>query len=118
MMGSSPVDWHKLATESNKLQSIHIHDLQMRRNLPEVLKSLDSNYVKALVLINMEESYILPWEMVTSVKDVPFPILIVKKCDGEEIFRCIERHIGESIYARVDSGDEYRGELPHQVKGK
>lgn len=112
MMGSFPVDWHYLATERKVVQSIRIHRLQMGKNLPEILKSLDRNYVKALVLVNTEENYIIPWEMVTSVKDVPFPLLVVKKSDGQEIFRCVERHIGDSIYARVDPGNEYRGEVP------
>lgn len=114
MEKSSPVEWYYLVTENSETENIRLHNLQSGEQLPELLSDFQTNDAKAVVLINIEDSYELSGEFVSSVKEVPFPLLIVKKTAGEEILKFIEDDT-RRLYARVDaesSVDEV-GEQPH-----
>lgn len=109
MERSVPVGWQHLAMEDEEAQNIRLHELQKGEELPGLLEGFEKSYAKAVVLINTEDSYELSTDLVTSVKEVQlewFPLLIVKKTDGEEILRCVERHDTEGIYARVDAENQ------------
>lgn len=114
MEKSSPVEWYYLVTENSETENIRLHNLQSGEQLPELLSDFQTNDAKAVVLINIEDSYELSGEFVSSVKEVPFPLLVVKKTAGEEILKFIEDDT-RRLYARVDaesSVDEV-GEQPH-----
>ena len=120
MMVSSQMDWYHLAKEHiEKMENIRLHHIiEMGKNLPEVLKSLDRN-VKAMVLVNTEESYILPREMVKSANDIRVPLLIVKRSDGDEIFKYLKSHSEKKLYVQINPGDEYnKGIKQRRLKGE
>lgn len=97
------MEWYYLATEDIEAQCIRLHKLKKDEQLPDLLEGFKD--VEAVVLINTEDNYELPKDLVSSVNEVPFPILIVKKMDGEKILNCVKRHT-ESIYARVVAENE------------
>ena len=106
MEKSSPVGWQYLVTEQEETENIRLHSLQEGDKLPQLLDDFKQSYAKAVILINLEDSYEVSEELVSSVTTPPLPLLIVKKTDGEEILRCIERHDGESIHAKVDAENQ------------
>ncbi len=110
MEKSSPVGWQYLVTEREESENIRLHALQKDDHLPNLLDEFKQSYAKAVILINFEESYEVGEELVSSVATPPFPVLIVRKSDGEEILRCIERHEGESISAKVDAENQVDSE--------
>ena len=103
---SSPVDWQYLVTEHQETQNIRVHQLQKGEKLQELLKEFQQSYAKAVLLINIEDDYTLPPEVVSSVTEVLYPVLIVTRSDGEEILKYVEKYDGEGIYARVDAENQ------------
>ena len=115
MEKSSPVDWQYLATESEQAENIRLHSLEPGDDLPQLLEEFKESYSKAVVLVNSEDSYEVPASIVSSVGTPLFPLFIVTKSDGEEILRCLERHEGDSIYARVDAENQVDAGSGEQV---
>ena len=101
---SSPVDWQYLITEHQETQNIRLHQLQADDCLPDLLEQFKGSYAKAVVLVNMEDSYKLSSELVNSVPEPPLPVLVVSRGDGEEMGRCVEQH--EGVYARVEAENQ------------
>ena len=106
MERSCPVGWQYLVTEHEEAENIRLHQISEGDNLGALLEEFKQSYAKAVVFINTEDSYELGEGLVSSVQEVPFPLLVVKKSDGEEIVRCLERHVGDCIYARVDAENQ------------
>lgn len=104
MKHSAPVGWQYLFTEAEEAENIRLHELTKGDNLAALLEGF--KHTKAAVFVNTEDSYEVAEEFVASVKEIPFPLLVVKKSDGDEIVRCLDRHTGDSIYARVDAENQ------------
>lgn len=115
---STPVGWQYLVTEDEEAENIRLHELVKGEELATLLDGFKQSYAKAAVLINTEDSYEVAEGFVTGVKDIPFPLLVVRRSDGDEILRCLERHSGDSVYARVDAENQVDGgveKLPQQA---
>ena len=117
MSQSSPVGWQYLVTEDEEAENIRLHELVKGEGLGALLEGFKQSYAKAAVLVNMEDSYEVAEEFLSGVKEVLFPLVVVRKSDGEEIMRCLERHAGDSVYARVDAENQVDGvdKLPQPV---
>lgn len=109
MKQSSPVDWQLLVidevaevTENN----VRIHELVKGQDLADVLEGFKHCCTKAVVFVNTENNYKLAGEFVSNVPEFPFPLLIVKREDGEEILSYRKCHNGERVLARIDAENE------------
>jgi hypothetical protein len=111
MASSSPVGWQYLVTEDEETENIRLHELTTGEDLGTLLDGFKEKHTKATVLINTNDSYEVAENFVGGVKEVPFPVLVVQRTDGEEILRCLERHPGDSIHARVDAENQVDGEV-------
>lgn len=109
MKRSMPVGWHYLSTEDVEAENIRLHELAKGEDLAALLEGFKRSYAKATVLINTEDSYEVAEDFVSGIGEVPFPLLVVRKTGGEEILRCLERHAGDSIHARVDAENQVDG---------
>lgn len=58
---------------------------------------------RAAVLVSTDENYILPSKFASSINEVPYPLIIVKSSDGEEIMQYFRSNKGENIYAKIDN---------------
>lgn len=93
MEESVPVEWHVLtANISAKKPHIYIYQFQLGESLFKLFDELNHSHVKAVVFVNTDESYELPLDQVSNVKVVPFPVIIVKKSDGNNILKRLEEH--------------------------
>ena len=106
MSQSSPVGWQYLVTKDKEAENIRLHELVKGEELGALLEGFKQSYAKATVLVNTEDSYEVAEGFVSGVKEVPFPLVVVRKSDGEEIMRCLERHTGDNVYARVDAENQ------------
>lgn len=96
------VGWYLLATEDEEMGNIRLHELVKGQPFADLLVKLDHTLTKALVLINTEDNYEVAEEFVSGVREVPFPLLVVKRADGKEILRCLEHYnVREFIHATV-----------------
>ena len=98
------VDWQCLVTEDEQAENIRLHELEQGQNLPQLLKYFKENWAKAVVLINTTDEYELAEEFVCG--DLPCPVVVVKRSDGEEMVRFLERQPTDMVYARVDAENQ------------
>ena len=100
MKQSSPVDWWCLTTEEEKeVENIYLHELVEGHQLVNILARI--KHAKAAVLINTTNSYELAAEFVTGIKEVSFPVVIIKRTDGSEVLNYISQ--SNSIQACVEA---------------
>ena len=97
---SLPVEWTYLTTEKVESENIRCHKLQAGDHLTDLLEEFGQSYAKAVVLINTEDSYQLAEEFISSVKESNFPIVIIKKSDGDDILYYINGF--EQLFAQVN----------------
>lgn len=75
----------------------------------------------AIVLINNEESYDLDEKFTTQERDIPVPVVVVKKKAGEGLLKMVERH-ARNIEANIEGGkdgeEEGKLDAEEKVKGK
>ena len=62
----------------------------------------------AIVLINTEESYDLDAKFSTGYRDVPVPVVIVKKKTGDALMKLVERY-SRDLEASIEGGKEEEG---------
>lgn len=110
----SPVNWQYFAREEGVVESnISFYELVEKDQLGHLLDAFDQRYTKALVLVNTMDHYDLPGGFVSSSQEIPFPILILMKRDGESILRFLESGRRERIFARIHA--ENQVDLPHDA---
>ena len=113
MQLSFPVDWQYFVREEGVTESnICFYELVEEDQLGYLLHLYDRRYTKAVVLVNTKDHYDLPGGFVSSAQEIPFPVLIVKKRDGEEILRLLETE-KERIFARAHA--ENQVDLPRNM---
>lgn len=115
MKQSIPVSWRYLVTEDEGMENIRLHELVEGQKLASLLKEFNYFYIKAVVLVNTEDHYELAAEFVTGVKEVPVPLLVVKRTDGEDILRCLESHTREFVFVMVDAENQVSDKNPPQA---
>ncbi len=71
-----------------------------------IVEGFKRNYAKAVVFINIADNYELAGDFVSSIKEVPFPLLVLKIADGKEILSYLELHQGGDIQAKVDAENQ------------
>ena len=104
-----PVDWRLLENGDVESEHIRVHDLQ-REELEEegeglvaALKVYQAAYAKAVVIINVTESLILPKEVEIKMKELEgFPVVVVTRSDGDRLLECLQGQFG---------GDELHAQL-------
>jgi hypothetical protein len=90
--------WWYLVTEEEETENIRLHQLVERQELPSLA---EFKHTKALILINTVDNYQLAGDIVSSAKEAPLPILVVKQSDGKAILGHLEFQEGESIFASI-----------------
>ena len=100
-----PIGCYDLVTESKEIDNICVHQLSDDNKLQELLTHFKPDYTKAVVFINTEESYGLSLDFFSSIKEVQFPFVLVKKSDGKNIMKYmeIEGVVCASVLAKEDS---------------
>ena len=101
---ASPVEWQYLVIEHHEAEvigSIHLHQLARGDKMACLLEQFKLNRAEAVIFINTEDSYELIEDFL-NVVEIPCPLIIVKKTDGEEILKLCNHH-KKSISARVDT---------------
>ena len=91
-----PVDWRLLESGDIESEHIRVHNLQREelekagKGLAAALKLYQAAYAKAVVIINVVESLILPKEVEIKMKELErFPVVMVTRSDGERLLECL-----------------------------
>ena len=109
MEKSIPVDWQFLTTQDEQVPNIRMHQLHGDEDLLKLLEDFRQSHVVAAVFINNEENYTLSWEMASKVKEVPFPLLLVKNSDGKQILTSLKCQ--QRIQAKVAAENEVDNDI-------
>lgn len=115
---SLPVRWQYVVARDDPETmegNIRLLELVDGQDLPHLLEGFTRQNTKAVVLANTKDNYEVAVEFVAAIrKGLPFPVLVVKRADGEEILRRLKCHTGEKILARVyaeNQTDKEHGDL-------
>ena len=95
-----PVQSELLTTKHQQVSCIRLHDLQ-----DKILTHPSKKYTRAMVLINTVNSYEIAENFSSSIKGIEIPLIVVKREDGDEILRCLERHDDGDIFASIVTED-------------
>ena len=101
--------WWYLVTENEETENIRLYQLVEGQDLSSLFDGF--KYAKAVVLVNTEDHYELSRCFVSSVQEVSFPLLVVKKTDGEEILKHFEFLAGQGIHASVNQASDAEAQL-------
>lgn len=119
------IDWASLTANEATFPHIRLHRLSREDSLTMFLSFLEQlasiPATMAIVLINSEESYDLDEKFTTQERDVPVPVVLVKKKAGEELLKMVERHariIDANIEGEKDGEGEGKLESGGKEKGK
>lgn len=94
-----PVECIRLIIEDEETENIRCHELQLEDNVAQLLRNFREMHAKAVLFINVEENYKIRPEFLSGVQALDFPVIVVKKSDGNEIIKCI--HDYEDVYASI-----------------
>ena len=83
------------------VKNIRLHELVSAQDIPLPLEHYREYLTEAVVLINTVESYELPSEFVSNVRDIPLHVIVIKRSDGEAILDLLSRNRQERIFAQV-----------------
>ena len=112
------IDWVRLTANEATFPHIRLHRLSRQDSLTMLLEEVKGiPATMAIVLINSEESYDLDEKFTTQERDVPVPVLLVKKKAGEELLRMVERY-ARNIEANIEREKDGEGEGKLDVGGK
>ncbi len=109
------MDWQYLVTEdvSIEAENIRCHQLEKGDQVEELVERYTQSYAKALLLFNTSNDYKLEGEFLSRRKNAfSVPVLVVKRIDGEDIVRYLERYEGEDVFARIDAESTVDGAGP------
>lgn len=104
-----PVDWRLLESGDVESEHIRVHDLQREeleeegKGLVAALKVYQAAYAKAVVIINVVETLILPKEVEIKMKELEgFPVVVVTRSDGERLLECLQvQHEDDELHAQL-----------------
>ena len=115
------IDWASLTSNEATFPHIRLHRLSREDSLTMFLSFLEQlasiPATMAIVLINSEESYDLDEKFTTQERDVPVPVVLVKKKAGEELLKMVERH-ARIIEANIEGEKDGEGEGKLESGGK
>ena len=98
------VDWKILTPEAIVSEHICFHKLQHSDNLAELLSHCDSQYTKALFIVNYEDDFTLPQEVLQGEFPQPsFPVCVLSSQEGQQLLRMVEAHDVGDLLARVEA---------------
>ena len=108
---STPVDWTLLELEDIEGEHIRCHELLGNELLEDLFQRYKQADSKAVVLINTEDSHILPPDLVSGVGKPSLPVLVLTKSDGQQILQCLEDtgEIEENVYAKIEAETDVDG---------
>lgn len=111
-----PVDWKVLVTENVESQHIRCHELQPTDQLSSLIPEFQKAYAMAIVLINVDDTYILPEACLKGVEEPPIPVVILTHTDGQSLLKQLDYYEGKDVLTRLDA--ESQVDLPGQQMGR
>ena len=112
------VEWKYISGENVNRDHIRVHQLQADDDISNLFDDFRQEYTKAVVLINCEDDLSRPYNLPEDTKRVPFPLIMVKKSDGEKILGFMSKGqdthacmgtsvLSEGLESPVDSAEMY-----------
>ena len=98
----TPVDWRLLASFHVEGEHIRLHELKEGQDLKASIEEYRSEYAKAVVVVNSNNTRKLPDDIVTTLKDFEgYLIAVISSSDGTTLFDCLETQFqDEDVYAK------------------
>ena len=98
------VDWKILTPEPIVSQHICFHKLQPKDSLAELLGHCDPQYTKALFIVNCENGYTLPQEVLQGEFPQPsFPVCVLSSQAGPQLLERVDAQEVGDLLARVEA---------------
>ena len=110
---SVTINWMYMATDNVDRDNIRVHQLKAEDDISNILNSYEPNYTKAVVFISFEDHFKPPCNLLVNTMEAPYPLLMVKKSDGEEILAFMNK--GEDTYGCIDAGVTLEEDLGSSV---
>lgn len=105
MTHTTRVDW-KMITNDPTVIGHHIlcHKLQPQEKLPELIKSRNTEFTRALIIITPDESYLVSrdfmWE---GMAPSPFPVCVINNENGSKLLQVIEQHDVGDVHVNISN---------------
>lgn len=102
--GPSRVDWKIITLEPIVSQHILCHKLKQGDSIPDIISNCNSGYTTALILVNIEDGYLISRDFKWDGMDQPsFPVCILTEEDGDKLIGMVKQQEMGEVLARVES---------------
>lgn len=96
------IDW-KILSEDVKGQSICCHMLQANDCLQDLINRCEQSYSVALIIINIEDNYVIRESFLRGMVEVDFPVVILTLNDGLQLLHLLQSKGQDDVEAKIDA---------------